>query len=114
MQYNSITSNLTDKIIEWSDTLYAQFIAPDGRPYDDERYRFRLDVSALQNQQGLGLQGGYGAGRYGGPGGGPPQLFAIQRAQDAAAAAEEAGAAAAETPPEQRVTRPSGRERPGR
>jgi hypothetical protein len=114
MQYNAITSNLTDKIIEWSDTLYAQFIAPDGRPYDDERFRFRLDVTALQNQQGLGLQGGYGAGRYGGPGGGPPQLFAIQRAQEAAAAAEGAGAAAAEPPAERQATRPSGRERPAR
>lgn len=91
VSYESVNNNLTEKIEEWADTLLAQFIGPDGEPYDDETYRFRLDVTILQNQQGLGLQG-YGMGMYGGgPGGGPPGMFAIDRAREAASVAEQAG-----------------------
>jgi len=81
-----VNMNLTDKIEEWTDTLYSQFLGPDGQPYNDEEYVFRLDVAILQNQQGLGL-GGYGSmGMYGG--GGPAGMFAIDRAEQAAETAE--------------------------
>ncbi len=71
VHYDRVNSNLTEKVIDWTNNLYAQFIAPDGTPYDDETYRFRLDVSILQNQQGFGLGAGYGAGMYGAAGGPP-------------------------------------------
>lgn len=87
VQYESVNSLLTDKIEDWTGNLFARFVGLDGVPYDDESYRFQLDITILQNQQGLGLQG-YG-GMYGGGMGGPAGYFGIQRAEEAAATLED-------------------------
>ncbi|MFH1741340.1 MAG: hypothetical protein ABIH23_20240 [bacterium] len=95
VQNDTVNVNLTSKIEDWTESLLGQFIGPDGEPYDDEQYRFRLDVSILQNQQGLGM-GGYGGSGY--SGGGPGGMFAADRAREAASVAEEAGSAAEAAP----------------
>jgi len=96
MKKEILVANLTSKVEDWTQNFLGQFIGPDGVPYDDETYRFELNVQVLQNQQGLGMVGyGSGGGYTGGGGGGPAGMYAVDRAREAASIA---GGGAEEAP----------------
>ncbi|HPA44642.1 MAG TPA: hypothetical protein PK395_02670 [bacterium] len=84
MKKETIVANLTSKVEDWTQNFLGQFIGPDGEPYDDEKYRFELNVQVLQNQQGLGVAGYGSGGGYMGGGGGPPGMYAVDRARNVA------------------------------